>query len=292
MSVAFDQLRAFSSSGFTLIEVIVSMVIVSMITLIMAFTFKVNLEAWERSNNEGDKVQIEIVLPAMLERQFRYLASSTSFTNSGSASSKISNRQPNSFNSKNSPIESTALTEIGVVTQLKLVGNNQNLSFYTLYSPQGSPSKGLIRVAYIYDEDKKELNVYEKVISNQEDIDDSDGLFSISAKSGKADGRSQRTARNKSGKKSGAKFSSDAIVVAKIRDIEKFSLSFLSLEDSKRLTSSRSSSDIKMDESSFKDSWDGEDNLNPPDYIRLLFAQTKRKGGEPFVWLFKVGGTI
>ncbi|MBF0302074.1 MAG: prepilin-type N-terminal cleavage/methylation domain-containing protein, partial [Desulfamplus sp.] len=152
-----------SHTGFTLIEVIVSMVLVSMITLIMAFALKVNLDAWERGNNEGDKVQIEVVLPNMLEQQLRYIVSSASLSTTESISSESSKTATNSFGLATT---SSAGAQTGVVTQLKFTGNNQGLSFYTLYSPQGTPSQGLVRVAYIYDEGAKELNVYESVISS------------------------------------------------------------------------------------------------------------------------------
>lgn len=310
--VSFSNHVFSSHTGFTLIEVIVSMVLVSMITLIMAFSLKINLDAWERGNNEGDKVQIEIVMPAMIERQLRYIVSSASLSTADSLSSENSQRADSVFGSKNSSAGAASSAQTGVATQLQFIGNQQSLSFYTLYSPQGTPSQGLVRVGYIYDEDAKELNVYESVISSQEDIDESDGLFSVSGRTGagKSGRKSWRSALNKSGKKSGGKFSSDSAAIAKIKDVEKFSLSFLAAEDSSYFQNSntssfgsssrssglkgrskRNSSDFKMNGESFQESWD-ENEPNPPQYLRLLFAQTKRKGGEPSVWLFKVGGNI
>ncbi|MBF0228205.1 MAG: prepilin-type N-terminal cleavage/methylation domain-containing protein [Desulfamplus sp.] len=310
------------NSGFTLIEVIVAMVLVSMITLIMAFALKINLDAWERGNSEGDKFQIGVVLPNMLERQLRYIVSSAALSNTDSLTSDSEILQAkNSLTNSQQGIGGTQLSQIGAVTNLKVSGNEKSLSFYTLYSPQGTPSQGLIRVAYIYDEDAKELTVYEKVIGSEDDIKDSDGLFSGSGKfssrksgSGKLGSRSvsknfKSSGRSsKFGKKSGSKFDSDSMPVSTISDVEKFSLSFLEGEDSSLFqdgssfsSSSKTNSAFKSSNfsknriskngSSFNDSWD-QDSPNPPAFIKLLFAQTKRKGGTPSVWLFKVGGAL
>jgi len=310
------------NSGFTLIEVIVAMVLVSMITLIMAFALKINLDAWERGNSEGDKLQIGVVLPNMLERQLRYIVKSASLSNTDSMTSDSENlKSKNSLADSQKGVGGTQLSQIGAVTNLKVSGNEKSLSFYTLYSPQGTPSQGLIRIAYIYDEDAKELTVYEKVIGSEDDIKDSDGLFSGSGKfsskksgSGKLGSRSvSRTSKSsgrssKSGKKSGSKFSSDSMPVSTISDVEKFSLSFFEGEDSTLFqngssfsSSSKTNSAFKSSNfsknrtskngSSFKDFWD-QDSPNPPAFIKLLFAQTKLKGGTPSVWLFKVGGEL
>lgn len=300
-------------SGFTLIEVIVSMILVSMITLIMAFALKINLEAWERGNSEGDKVQISIVLPKMLEHQLRYIISGAQLASGDSLSIESANSKKQ-LESKTSQTGNASQPQSGVLTQLPFTGQDNILSFYTLYSPQGSPSKGLIRVSYIYDEDAKELTVYENVIASQDDIKDSDNLTSNSGK--KRNQRSFGKVR-KSDKRSGRKYDNDNLPVATIKDVEKFSLSFISGDDStsfqgdhslknssssfgssasrkfstNRSSSSRSGSGFTMGGESFQDSWD-ENFPNPPGFIRLLFAQTKLRGGADSVWLFRVGGTI
>ncbi|MBF0203522.1 MAG: type II secretion system protein, partial [Desulfamplus sp.] len=84
-------IAASDHSGFTLIEVIVSMILVSMITLIMAFALRVNLQAWERGINEGDKAQIEVVLPNMLERQLRFIATNALLSNGSQTGSEAQN---------------------------------------------------------------------------------------------------------------------------------------------------------------------------------------------------------
>ncbi|MBF0574226.1 MAG: prepilin-type N-terminal cleavage/methylation domain-containing protein [Desulfamplus sp.] len=312
----------FNNAGFTLIEVIVAMVLVSMITLIMAFALKINLDAWERGNSEGDKLQIGVVLPNMLERQLRYISSSAALANTDFLTSDSKSLQSkNSVANSPQGIGGSQLSQIGTVTNLKFSGNEKSLSFYTLYSPQGTPSQGLIRVAYIYDEDAKELTVYEKVIGSEDDIKDSDELFLSSGKfssrrsgSGKLGNRSVSKhsksggRSSKSGKKSGSKLSVDSMPISTIVNVEKFSLSFLEGEDSNifqdggslnsafKTNSAFKSSNFSKNRtskngSSFKDFWD-QDSPNPPAFIKLLFAQTKLRGGTPSVWLFKVGGAL
>lgn len=255
------------------------MILVSMITLIMAFALRVNLQAWERGINEGDKIQIEVVLSNMLEKQLRFIKSSASFANTSQISSaSLETRASQTQTSLRTA--ANALSQTANLTLLKFTGEEHNLSFYTLYSPQGTPSQGLIRVAYIYDQDAKKLTVYEKMIGSEEDIKASDSLFSAAGKSGV--NKKKRT------------FSGEAIPVATITDVEKFSLSFMPKEDStvsSKKSSSRNSSDSKINGESFQESWD-ENSSDPPGFIRLLFAQTKLRGSTPSVWLFKVGGRI
>ncbi|MBF0233884.1 MAG: prepilin-type N-terminal cleavage/methylation domain-containing protein, partial [Desulfamplus sp.] len=225
---------ALDSHGFTLIEVLVSMILVSMITLIMAFALRVNLQAWERGIAEGDKVQIEVVLPYMLERQLRSIISNTVLT--GSLETFTASEQPdNPLMASKTPMPATKpMTQTGTMTQLQFLGKENMLSFYTLYSPQGTPSQGLIRVAYLYDQEAKKLTVYEKVIGSQEDIKESETIFSISGKAGteKHGGRNWKSGKKSSYSKSGSKSSGEITPVATITDVEEFSLSFLAGEDS------------------------------------------------------------
>jgi len=292
------------------------MVLVAMITLIMAFALRINLQAWERGVNEGEKVQIEVVLPHMLERQLRSIISSTALTNSSQTSSSSSDQTDSSLEASiNSLSGKTSLSTTGTMTQLQFLGREQSLLFYTLYSPQGTPSQGLIRVAYVYDQDAKELTVYEKVIGSADDIKESDALFSPTGRSdgGKSAPRYSKSVKKSGSNKSGGRFNGQAEPLATIQDVEHFSLSFLAGEDStafkgdnpltssygslrgssssQRSSSSSNSSDFQMDGSSFQDSWD-QNSPDPPGFIRLLFAQTKRRGGTPSVWLFRVGGKI
>lgn len=120
-----------SPSGFTLIEVLVSMVLVSMVTLIMAVSLRINLQAWERGVQEGEKLHVKVVLPALMERQLRSLVTTASFAGWAGFSSNL-----------------------GRGEKLKFIKNDNLFSFYTLYTPQGTPAQGLIRVAYTYSPDR------------------------------------------------------------------------------------------------------------------------------------------
>lgn len=273
--VAVQQLEAtVKNSGFTLIEVLVAMVLVAMITLIMAFALRINLQAWERGVTEGEKVQIEVVLTHMVEKQLRAMVSRTSFSSSSQVSSSSADQ------ASIASLSGITSLSTGVMQQLPFIGRAQTLSFYTLYSPEGTPSQGLIRVAYLYDPGAKKLTVYEKVIGSEDDIKESNGLFTTT---GKAGGGKAALRASKSGKSSRAdKQGVQMEPVATILDVEQFSLSFMAEEESTAL---------KMDGSSFQDFWD-ENSPDPPGFIRLLFAQTKRRGGAPSVWLFRVGGKI
>ncbi len=135
------------NAGFTLIEVVVAMVLVSMISLIMAVALRLSLDAWERGNNEGEKAQIEVALPYLLERQLRLMVNSMPFSSS---------KQP---------------------IKLKFYSEGNIFSFYTSYSPLGTVNQGLIRVAYSYDEQEKVLSIYEKLIITEDDIEDKDDWF-------------------------------------------------------------------------------------------------------------------
>ncbi|MBF0203687.1 MAG: hypothetical protein HQK67_05075, partial [Desulfamplus sp.] len=252
----------------------------------------------------------EVVLPNMLERQLRFIATNALLSNGSQTGSEAQNIGGSKIGDTSGTL-STSAFQPGNMTQLQFIGKKTTLSFYTLYSPQGTPSQGLVRVGYFYDEEAKELTVYEDVIGSEEDIKNNDGLFSSSEQSSKSRKSGKKSGYNKSSAKSGGKFSGQTLPVSTITDVEQFSLSFLAGEndsffqtnalsssfgDSSSLSllkrsSSSSSSNFKMDGASFQETWD-ENSPNPPGFIRLTFAQTKRRGGSPSVWIFKVGGTI
>ncbi|SLM30377.1 hypothetical protein MTBBW1_2200031 [Desulfamplus magnetovallimortis] len=264
------------SSGFTLIEVIVAMVLVSMVTLIMAVSLRITMQAWERGVDEGEKTQIKLVLPALMERQLRFLVTSFSFSGYLSAASG------------------------GVKESLEFVKKDNIFSFYTLYSPQGTPSGGLMRVVYIYDPDGKRLEIYENIISSVEDIEQSDSLAkSGSLKSGSAGSKK---------KSSGTGKDHEMETLSVITDVERFNVLFTSPPDSRErglsLSASASSSAsasnasytsgssafAKIDKESFQETWD--DPTIVPEFVKLQFAQTQKDLNNDTFWLFRTGGEI
>ncbi len=134
-------------SGFTLMEVVVAMVLVSMVTLIATLGFRLAVRAWERGENEGNSRQISSAIPALLEKQLDSLKKNVSF-------SKGKNKV------------------------LLFSGNEKGVSFFTSYSPQGSAIQGLVRVTYIFDRAKTKLFVYEQAITRLKDIDEQEDPLS------------------------------------------------------------------------------------------------------------------
>lgn len=224
--------------GFTLLEVLVSMFLISMITLTMAFALRITIQAWQRGENEGEKLQVEVALPYLLERQLRSVVDKSSLTDKGNAREM----------------------------KLEFFKKDNIFSFYTSYSPQGTPAQGLIRVAYVYDEEAKNIKVYERVIGSKEDIDDSNVMFS----------------------------GSDEIYpVSTITDVETFSLTFPPADEPGKGRIKRPSDpvDVKLDINAFTDTWD--DPLRPvPEFVRMVLAQAGRRSGREAAWLLKVGGNI
>lgn len=223
------------SNGFTLVEVLVSMVLVSMITLIMAFAFRMSLQLWERGENEGEKLQIEIALPYFLERQLRSVVEKSNITYKGASKEQ----------------------------KLDFYKKDNLFSFYTTYSPLGTPAQGLIRVAYLYEENEKQIKVYEKVIGSQEDINESSALFS--------------------------KPDDDFHPVATITDVELFSLTFS--PEQKRSRAPVNPLDIKLDISDFQETWDNAEKPLPT-FVHLRLSQAGWRSGRESGWLLKVGGSI
>ena len=129
------------ASGFTLMEVVVAMVLVSMVTLIAALGFRLAVRAWERGETEGNSRQISIALPFLIEKQLN-------------------------------AVEKNVLFAKGQNKVLPFFCNEKGLSFFTSYSPEGSLIQGLVRVTYVYDKKKKKLSVFEQAVTRLEDIDE------------------------------------------------------------------------------------------------------------------------
>ena len=55
---------------------------------------------------------------------------------------------------------------------LPFCGQSHGFSFFTCYAPQGSPWQGLLRITYLFKEDKKTLFLFEQVITRKEDLND------------------------------------------------------------------------------------------------------------------------
>lgn len=253
-------------TGFTLIEVVVAMVLVSMLTLILALALRMALQTWERGNLEGDALQLKAVLPSVMERQLSMAVSRITLTGDVTV---LSQTDPGGSSGKAAPAKRLDATK-GALTTLPFIGEKEHLSFFTRYAPQGAASKGLIRVSYRYDADDETLTVYERIIGNLDDLEASESLGQGGSK--KRDGH-------------------DA-PVAVIHPVPLFSLSFSA--DDQRGASGRGSrsgsGEGALDLKGFEERWRTESAL--PDYMVLMFAQTSKDRQNETRWLFRVGGRL
>jgi prepilin-type N-terminal cleavage/methylation domain-containing protein len=60
-----------STSGFTLVEVIISMVILSLVTLIIGSGFRLGIDAWEKGSNETNEIHKYRVLYGLISQQIK-----------------------------------------------------------------------------------------------------------------------------------------------------------------------------------------------------------------------------
>ena len=128
-----------NNNGFTLLELLVAMLLISLVTLIAAQSMRLALNAWQRSADEEDKRYILGAVPRLLENQLTCL------------------------------VRRAPLQKMGIDNPLTFFGEDNAFSFYTNFSPQGSPYQGLMRVAYVYNKEKKELAIMERIILGPED---------------------------------------------------------------------------------------------------------------------------
>jgi prepilin-type N-terminal cleavage/methylation domain-containing protein len=131
--------RTIGNRGFTLLELLVAMVLVSAVTLIVGVALKLGIGAWERGVKEGETAQLCAAIPSLLGKQIRSLVKVDPF-------------------------------QAGGKRALPFCGQAHDLSFFTSYAPQGSSLQGLLRVTYVFDEDEKTLSIYEQVVTRKEDL--------------------------------------------------------------------------------------------------------------------------
>ena len=131
--------RSITNRGFTLLELLVAMVLVSMVTLVVGVALKLGIGAWERGVREGETAQLCAAIPSLMEKQIRSLVKVDPF-------------------------------QAGSKRALPFCGRAHDLSFFTSYAPQGSSLQGLLRVSYLFDEEEKTLSIYEQVVTRKEDL--------------------------------------------------------------------------------------------------------------------------
>jgi len=125
-------------SGFTLLEILVAMILVLLVTLISTQALRLTIQAWERTEKEGDAKQIRVALPDLIHNQLESLVLSARFQQQG---------QP---------------------VNLIFCGSENQMSFFSAYAPQGSESQGLMHIRYVYDKQTATLYIYQQVITSED----------------------------------------------------------------------------------------------------------------------------
>jgi prepilin-type N-terminal cleavage/methylation domain-containing protein len=131
-----------NQSGFTLLELLVAMVLVSVVTLVVAIALKLSIETWEGGVEEGENIQLWVTIPSLMTKQLDSLI-------------------------RIDPFEAT-----GSEQMMPFCGQKHALSFFTTYAPQGSPLQGLLKITYLFKEEEKTLYLFEQVITRKEDLKD------------------------------------------------------------------------------------------------------------------------
>jgi prepilin-type N-terminal cleavage/methylation domain-containing protein len=54
--------------GFTLVELLVAMVLLSMVTLVVAMALRMSIKAWERGVEEGEHIQRRVAIPSLMKK--------------------------------------------------------------------------------------------------------------------------------------------------------------------------------------------------------------------------------
>jgi prepilin-type N-terminal cleavage/methylation domain-containing protein len=126
--------------GFTLLELVVAIMIMSLVVMIVAMALRLAMRYWERALGEEEAVQIAMVIPSLMDRQIGALVESSPF----------------------------GTTEREV--PLPWYGGAHGVSFFTAYAPMGSSSQGLLRVSYVFEPEEHTLSVYQQVIATEQDL--------------------------------------------------------------------------------------------------------------------------
>lgn len=129
--------------GFTLLEILVAIVLVSLVVVIAATALRLTIRAWERGRQEGEVVQIRAMIPSILKAQLKCITENIRFSPTG----------------KEIP--------------LPFYGEEHAVSFFTSYAPMGSRFQGVLRVSFVFKNKDKTLFLYQQIITNQADLEDS-----------------------------------------------------------------------------------------------------------------------
>ncbi|RLB11184.1 MAG: hypothetical protein DRG63_13180 [Deltaproteobacteria bacterium] len=125
--------------GFTLLELLVTITLVSMVVLVLSLALKLALGAWERGEREG-KALACVTIPRLLEKQLESI------------------------------VHGPGINTRGGKARFSFCGNKNAFSFFSCFAPMGSGLQGILRMTYVYDSDRKTLFLYEQPITRNEDL--------------------------------------------------------------------------------------------------------------------------
>jgi prepilin-type N-terminal cleavage/methylation domain-containing protein len=128
--------------GFTLLELLVAMLMVSMITVIISVAFRLGINSWDRAQREGDSFQARTVIPSLLKKQFAAMTREKQFAAGQGA------------------------------VKLPFIGTRNSVSFFTTYTAMSGSQKGLLRVTYQYDQDNRTLTFFQQLVLTLDDLQD------------------------------------------------------------------------------------------------------------------------
>ena len=147
--------------GFTLMELLIAMVLVSVVMVIAFTAFRLTISAWERGKKEGETPRVRVVVPAELRRQLADAVLKDPFSTNKDAASEQS-----------AISEESATSEKSAGSDL-FCGQTDRLVFFTTHAPQGSPYQGLLQVVYRFNAETGVLAVYQKAFTRPPEASES-----------------------------------------------------------------------------------------------------------------------
>jgi prepilin-type N-terminal cleavage/methylation domain-containing protein len=124
------------SSGFTLLELLISVTLIAVLVLILSMAVRTGLRAYSRGEKINEHLIVVSAIEGLLGRQLRAVVGDGSDLNNFS----------------------------------EFHGKENEISFVTTHVPLGSQAGGLFKVVYRFDEKRKKLIYAQKVITRPEDL--------------------------------------------------------------------------------------------------------------------------
>lgn len=125
--------------GFTLLELVISITLISILVLVLSMSLRTGIRAWARGKAENEKLLTLTAVESLLGRQLR----------------------------------AAVRTGEEMGNMIYFSGTDHELSFVTTHMPMGSFLGGMCLVVYRFDESEKALIYAQKIVTRKDDIDES-----------------------------------------------------------------------------------------------------------------------